>query len=50
MGKTEYTFDESARLLAEGIKTLMGSLKIPKDEFVEYTIYEAVSSDVARNL
>lgn len=46
----QYTFEDSARLLAEGIKTLMETHRVPKDEFVEYTIYEAVSSAVAKEL
>jgi uncharacterized protein DUF1353 len=49
-GQAGYTFQDSARLLSEGIKTLMENHKVPKDEFVEYMIYEAVSSPVAKDL
>ena len=49
-GQGDTAFTESAELLAEGIKTLMESGKVPKDEFVEFSIYEAVSSSVAKNL
>jgi hypothetical protein len=48
---TEYrdvSFEDSARELAEGIKTLMESGTAPRDETTLWAIYEAVLSPVAK--
>jgi len=45
-----FSFDDSAMLIAEGIKTLMESKKVQKSSFTMYTIYEAVKSPVAEKL
>lgn len=44
------TFDDSARILAEGIKTLMENQVAPKNETVLYSIYEAVKTPIAEKL
>jgi hypothetical protein len=44
------TFADSARLLAEGIKTLMETGVAPQDATVLYSIYEAVRSPIAERL
>ena len=44
------TFDDSATILAEAIKTLMESGKVPKDPQVLDVIYSGVSSFVAQDL
>jgi hypothetical protein len=44
------SFNDSARLLAEGIKTLMETEVAPKDATVFYSIYEAVRTPIAERL
>lgn len=46
----DITFERSAQLLAEGIKTLMESGTAPREETILWSIYEAVRSPVARSL
>ncbi len=44
------SFDDSARLLAEGVKTLMETEVAPRDETVFYSIYAAVRTPIAERL
>jgi hypothetical protein len=44
----DVSFEDSAIVLAEGIKTLMESGKAPRDETTLWAIYEAVLSPVAK--
>jgi hypothetical protein len=46
----DVSFEDSARLLAEGIKTLMETKVAPRDETTLWAIYEAVNSPVAKSL
>lgn len=46
----DITFDRSAGILAEGIKTLMVTNTAPKDETTLWAIYEAVKTPVAKSL
>jgi len=46
----DITFEQSATILAEGIKTLMVSKTAPMDETTLWSIYEAVRSPVAKSL
>ncbi|MBU1565010.1 MAG: DUF1353 domain-containing protein [Proteobacteria bacterium] len=45
----EYSFNESATILSEGIKTLMENKVAPKSYFTHYTISKAVESKIAEN-
>lgn len=46
----DFTFDDSATILSEGIKTMMERKKVPKSYFTHYTISQSVKSKIARNL
>ena len=46
----DISFQDSARLLAEGIKTLMEANVAPLDETTMWAIYEAVRSPIARDV
>jgi hypothetical protein len=46
----DITFDRSASILAEGIKTLMVTNMAPKDETTLWAIYEAVRSPIAKSV
>ena len=47
----DITFDRSAEILAEGIKTLMESRPdVPRDETVMWAIHEAVRTPIAKSL
>lgn len=46
----DVTFDRSAGILAEGIKTLMVTNSAPKDETTLWAIYEAVKTPIAKSL
>lgn len=47
----EITFDRSAEILAEGIKTLMENRNdVPKDETILWAISEAVKTPIAKSL
>jgi hypothetical protein len=46
----DITFEDSATILAEGIKTLMESGKAPKEEIILWVIYEAVRTPIAKSL
>jgi hypothetical protein len=47
----DITFDRSAEIIAEGIKTLMESRPdVPKDETILWAIYEAVKTPIAKSL
>jgi len=46
----DISFDRSADILAEGIKTLMETDVAPKDETTLWTIYEAVKSPIAKSV
>jgi hypothetical protein len=49
-GYQQYSFEDSAHILAEAIKTQMETGRAPKDPTVLSAIYEAVSSPIAREL
>ena len=46
----DVSFQDSARILAEGIKTLMENGVAPKDETTLWAIYEAVKTPIARSM
>lgn len=47
----DITFDRSAELLAEGIKTLMENrTDVPRNETILWAIYEAVKTPIAKSL
>lgn len=46
----DITFDRSAGILAEGLKTLMVTNSAPKDETTLWAIYEAVKTPIAKSL
>jgi hypothetical protein len=46
----DITFDKSASILAEAIKTMMVTNKAPRDETTLWAIYEAVKSPIAKSL
>ncbi|MDB5531756.1 MAG: hypothetical protein JWO28_71 [Hyphomicrobiales bacterium] len=49
-GYESVSFEDSARVLAEAIKTQMRDGKAPESPDVLYAVYEAVSSPIARDL